>query len=99
MASIHLGGTRSEPAWTQENNAQLAWNSYPSPRSRAQIPIILLAFLRLSFFVCPQQQGPVLKILRSVACQQGLRKMLDLDTATESQVHMTGTTFFNLDSS
>jgi hypothetical protein len=69
MASAHLGGTRNQPAWTQENNVQLAWNSNASQRAQAQIPIILWAFLHL-FSLYPQQQGPVLKILRSVACQQ-----------------------------
>jgi len=70
MASAHLGGTRNQPAWTQENNVQLAWNSNASQRAQVQIPIILWAFLPFSSLY-PQQQGPVLKILCSVACQQG----------------------------
>lgn len=69
MASAHLGGTRNQPAWTQENNVQLAWNSNASQRAQVQIPIILWAFLHLSSLY-PQHQGPVLKILCSVACQQ-----------------------------
>lgn len=51
MASAHLGGTRNQPAWTQENNVQLAWNSNASQRAQVQIPIILWAFLLRSSFV------------------------------------------------
>jgi hypothetical protein len=87
MASIHLGGTRNQQAWTQENNAQLSWNSNASQRAQTQLPIILWAFLRLSSLYL-QQQGPVLKVVCSVACQQSST------LHHRGQVHMRGKTFF-----